>query len=525
MPSSPNKHGATKPEERDEGPDERPKHTQYMRIMDERSATYFVADNFTFCSTRPGKAEVVARQPAGRSDPHWVIPSTVTYEGKTYSVTSIQANAFEQSTSVQSVSLPHTLNQIGEDAFRNCSHLAHVSLPPRISRIGAAAFAHTALTSLSLPKGLTVLEEGLLMGCEGLRELILPNSLREIEPLALAGCIALTELRLPAHLEGFYHGGLICPNLNRIDVDPRNRNFCSVDGIVFDFEQETLMCYPPARVGAYTVPEGITALDEYAFAYSRASHITLPSTLTTIGESAFSGCSQLERISIPTGVEKIEQATFSDCTCLAEVSLPDGLLSIGPLAFSRCTNLRSLRLPNSLSSIEEFAFDGCTALTTLHLPQRLLAVDNLAFSSSDSLRSITVDEANPNYTSRDEGVLYDRLTHSLIYYPPAREGEKYTVATGTLGLASLAFGGTRRLKQIYLPGSVTHFDYETFGDCEQLTDVYFDQATPIPLEESPIFAWYNFCITLHVPPGCREAYVHSPGWGHFDHIVDDCPPI
>ena len=119
--------------------------------------------------------------------------------------------------------------------------------------------------------------------------------------------------------------------------------------------------------------------------YTLKKVVSMPESMTSIGQYAFFNCSSLTSIQLPDGVTSIGASTFQSCTSLSSIQLPDGVTSIGVKTFSGCSSLTNIQLPANLSSIGESAFTGCTSLSSIELPASLTSIGNQAFSNCFSL--------------------------------------------------------------------------------------------------------------------------------------------
>ena len=218
--------------------------------------------------------------------------------------------AFNNCSSLTSVTIPNSVKSIGVSAFYGCSSLTSVTLPDSVTSIGKMAFRGcSSLTSITIPNSVTSIEIGAFYGCSSLTSVTLGNSVISIGDNAFKGCSSLTSV---------------------------------------------------------TIPNSVKSIGDWAFESCALTSITLPNSVTSIGNGVFYGCSSLTSIAIPDGVTSIGDNAFKGCSSLTSITLPNSVTSIGDWAFSGCTSITSLNIPNSVTSIGDNAFNGCSSLADIY---------------------------------------------------------------------------------------------------------------------------------------------------------------
>lgn len=459
-------------------------------------------------------------------------------------LTSIGGYAFSGCSALEFFDFPDCLESIENGAFADCSALVEVRLPWEMTSLGAYAFSGcSALEVISLPFALKTLEMGLFRDCVSLKEVNLYDPLERIEQEVFMGCVALESLYIPASLTHIVYGvangtfGAFagCESLREFIVSEENNTFASIDGVLFNKDKTTLLLYPNAHGATYSVPAGVTRIENTAFqgCYS-LTNITFPVGLTSIGEAAFERCTSLESLVLPAGLvrveptafltctsmkslvlpeslEVIEEAVFGGCTSLTDITFPSGLKRIEGRAFRRCLSLTDVALPSGVESIGYSAFEQC-AFTNILLPQSLKTLGDFAFSYCaslerlalpasvekvgsglfvwcKSLQEITVPEENKYYTSLD-GVLYDKAKTKLVAFPLARAGA-YAVPNGVESIEDYAFSNCVALTAVSFPESLTVIGNQTFGGCTSLADITFSEG----LKTLDFYA-FGYCTSL-----------------------------
>ena len=287
-----------------------------------------------------------------------IIPNTVTGIGD---------NAFYCCEGLTSISIPNSVKNIGDNAFQGCTGLTTVNLPNSITKIGKNAFlACRGLTSVNIPNSVTNIDEKAFFGCDNLKSITIPKSVTNIGYRAFNGCSGLTSIQVES-------GNTVYDSRENCNAIIKTADNTIVFGC-----QNTI------------IPSSVTAIGELAFSgCSCPTPFTIPNNVTSIGSCAFMNCTNLTAISIPSSVTSIEDHTFADCSKLTSIIIPSSVTKIGEGAFLRCSSLTDIyyyaeQMPETGNDI----FDVSNYRATLHVPADL--VD--AFSNAEQWKNFKIIE-------------------------------------------------------------------------------------------------------------------------------------
>ena len=226
--------------------------------------------------------------------------------------------------------------------------------------------------------------------CPSLTSVTIPDSVTEIGSNAFSDCSSLTA---------FY--GKFASADNRCLI---------IDGVLNSFA--------PAGLTEYTIPNSVNSIGDMAFSRCNSlTSVTIPDSVTEIGSGAFYNCSSLTSVTIPDSVTEIGIAAFKNCPSLTNITIPNSVNLIQRITFSGCSSLKSLTIPDSVTEIREEAFDDCSSLTSATIPNSVTRIRYGAFKKCTSLKSVYCKPTTPPLLEYD--VFYDNASDRKIYVPTA----------------------------------------------------------------------------------------------------------
>lgn len=316
------------------------------------------------------------------------IPSTINGSP----VDEIAYLAFNGCKTVTSIKVPDSVTKIGMDTFRDCTNLKTVILPDSITSIGLDAFANcVSLETINLPNKLQTIELGTFNGCVSLKNITIPESVTTLQGDVFYDCTGLTSITIPKNVETIYGGVFFgCTNLTSIDVDSNNPFYVSVDGILYSKDMTVLVNYPNGLTAeSFTIPSTVKKISANSFGKTtNLKSVTIPSSVTMIGSSAFQQCG-LTSVVIPNTVTKLESKAFQENSSLTNATIGSGLSSL-PDAFMGCTKLKNVSIISGIKDIGEYAFLGCSGLTSINIPSSVTTIGMGAFSNCKGLTGIAL---------------------------------------------------------------------------------------------------------------------------------------
>ena len=306
------------------------------------------------------------------------------------------------------------------------------------------------LESYHVKEGCKVIRGRAFMCCYYFTAITLPAGLTHIGDSAFLGCGNLTAITLPAGLTHIGDGVFSRTGIR--SVVNHSPHFLFQDGCLIDIQGKRLIAF-----------------------LSDKAEVTLPASLTHIGDWAFSGCANLTAITLPAGLTHIGDCAFLECKKPTAITLPATLMHIGCRAFSGCENLTAITLPASLTHIGDSAF------------------------SSTGIRSVV--NHSPHFSFQD-GCLMDAQGKRLISF--LSDKAKVSLPDGLTHIGDWAFEGCENLTAITLPYGLSHIGNLPFIGCKNLTAITLP-ATLTHIGNFP-FMWCENLTAIHIPQGMTEHF-------------------
>lgn len=461
------------------------------------------------------------------------IPSQVTYNNTTYTVTEMGKYAFDDCSELTGVTLPSTIIRIGHSAFRGCIGLTSFTMPNSVTEMQSNIFEGcTNLKDVVLSENLYSIGSASFFNCTSLANITIPESVRQIYNSAFEGCTSLTKITIPDGVQNIYDWTFANDsNLTSVTIGSGVSGICSyafaycynLEEVTFKSDDKLTTLRDNAfndcrSLKTIALPNPLTTIPNYAFYNCRSlESITLPNSLTEIKGDAFTNCVNLKSVTLPSTMTAIDG--FTNCTSLGSVTFPEGLTSIQ--GFQNCTSMKSIAIPASVTRIYN-AFDGCTGVETatvdadnkyydsrdncnciinsqtdeiifgcnnstipstvkritnfggnqnmtVHIPANVEYIYNGAFRN---VGGIVVDAGNATYDSRDNSnCVVETASNTLI-----SACINTTIPNTVTAIGWYSFARIANLKSVSIPSSVTTIGDAAFYDCRTLTDITIPES-------------------------------------------------
>lgn len=231
-----------------------------------------------------------------------------------------------------------------------------------VKSIGQFAFMHiNGLMAVTIPEGVENIERDAFLMCENLKSVTLPDSVTAIGICAFAYC-----------------------DVREFHVSDTNPTFSVVDGALYNDVTHSLIYYPISGATHFDIPRGIEVID-----------------------GAFYGCVELYSVTIPDSVTYIGESAFCDCKSLMEIYIPDSVTTIGVAAISGCYDIQHIDIPDTVTVIDDYAFSGNRNLIKLIIPEGVTRIGYDAFWLCDNLTLVVKESTYAHWYVLEEGIPYE----------------------------------------------------------------------------------------------------------------------
>ena len=238
----------------------------------------------------------------------------------------------------------------------------------------------------SVKEGTRIICDTAFFFCGSLFEIVIPSSVTSIGDWAFSFCSSLIYISIPKSV--IYLNGNPFAEWNG-KLECLSPNFVYEDDVLFNKDKSRIISFRNQNIESYVIPSSVTSIGDRAFyGCSSLSEIVIPSCVTSIGNGAFYGCHSLSEIVIPSCVTSIGDSAFSYCRSLSEIVIPSSVTSIGKDAFSRCVSLSEIVIPSSVTSIGKGAFSYCDSLSEIVIPSSVTSIGDSAFYNCKSLDNL-----------------------------------------------------------------------------------------------------------------------------------------
>ncbi|MCH5202500.1 MAG: leucine-rich repeat protein [Oscillospiraceae bacterium] len=349
-------------------------------------------------------------------------------------VQTIEYSAFMFAGNLKSIIIPNTVTSINEEAFSYCSNLKDIEIPNSVTKIGGNAFDFSICNtenggyyigdcligadndfcgSFSIKEGTRLVADDALRSKDSIESITVPSSVEVV------GDYAFLQFRFEGEFKS-------------INVAQSNKNFCSVDGVMFNKDKTELLYYPYGKENiTYTVPNTVKKLGKVSFSDSQLESLKLPDNLKYIGESAFQ-YTTLKNITIPENIEYLGKCAF-ERSCLETIEIPSSITSIEEGCFENCRNLKSVSIKGNIKSLNDYAFNWCESLSEIDIPDSVTNIGKGAFQLT--------------------GFQKIKLPNNLE------------------NIGEYAFNNCKNLKELIIPNNEVTIRKRAFYNCPELTNV------------------------------------------------------
>ena len=386
---------------------------------------------------------------------HFSIPSTITTIGE---------SAFRGLTKLDSFAFPEHLEKIGQHAFDGCTGLTSIQLPETVTTLGSHSFKNcTGLTKVTVPKSVTtidtdVYDQSPFTECANLTEVVFQDGMVNIPDFILNGASSVKEITIPDSVTSI--GNSAFKKLGQLKNITLPKNLTTIGQNVF---------YDCSSLSSITFPETLTTLGSNSFhTCNRLTEVTVPKSVTTIDtdvydQSPFTACENLTKVVFEDGIVEIPEFMLNGASSVKEITIPDSVTTIGNSAFKKLDKLENITLPKNLTTIKKNAFYECSSISSITFPETLTTLGSNSFHACKYLTEVTLPKS---LTTIDTDV-YDQSP-----FVACEKLEKVTFQEGAVKVPNYILKEVTSVKQVVIPSSVTSIEDVAFKNITKNITIY-----------------------------------------------------
>ena len=402
-------------------------------------------------------------------------------------VTSIGVMAFRDCINLTSIEIPNSVTNIAYNAFYGCYNLMNIIVDVGNIRYHSAdnCLIETETRTLIIgcknciiPTDGSVISIGgyAFRGCSGLTSITIPDCVTSVGEYAFNACSDLTSITVGNNVTSIGHYAFYdCSKIEEINYTGDINGWCKITGLNnlmgYGASGKTLIIDGKEIRDEFVILDGVTSIGNYAFyGCSNLTSIIIPNNVTSIGNNVFDGCSGLRSVTIPDSITSIGEHAFNACSSLINLDIGNGVMNIGYGAFAGCSSLTKITIPDSVISIGDRVFDACSSLVSVTIGSNITRIGGWAFRGCNSLSDILVSSKNSKYHSKDNCII-DTESKTLVL------GCKNSVIPSDGSVTSIgdyAFYGCGSLISITITNCITSIGNDAFSGCSSLTGIAFN---------------------------------------------------
>lgn len=451
------------------------------------------------------------------------------------SITTIDEEAFSDCDALEKFTIPSNVTTIGKDVFMECMFaksnftnnsildaeengywgavIGDEEIEGMLLRKDSIIDCRKHITSVNIPNKATTIGESAFSDCDSITTIVIPDNITTIEPCAFYDCAKLASITISDNVtkigknafsysayyddKSNWQDGVLYIDNYLIKADTysalgdytiKDNTLLIADEAFYGHRQITTLTIPNSvtHIGnsslsscnaltSVNIPASVRYIGDNAFSYcSNLSGFNIPedSQIKNIGNRAFEYCRHLASFNIPNSVVNIGEYAFNECTSLESIVIPDNVENLGRYSFYNCNSLASVKVGNGIGTINEYTFCKCPSLTSVTLPENLTTIGNGAFSTCSSLSSVTIPDSVKNI-----GKYAFALTALYEIHIP----------DNVVSIEDYCFQDCSYLIHATIGQNVKNIGYWTFKNCNRLSSVIWNTRNCIEAPNFPIY--------------------------------------